>query len=144
MESSTNVMETDRWMDEVAKLQEMLVERDVLAGGRHAALLRLRRAHLFYPAEKRLQEDVQVRCNFVKRGIAEGDFTDTPLHDSTGESLLLSQALDGAGSQRVLLVGAAVFVLSALGPLQTRALAFLKMLSVVNPISKLFAAIFLC
>ena len=80
----------------------------------------------------------------MKRGIAEGEFTDTPLHDSTGESVLLSQALDGAGSQRVLLVGAAVFVLSALGPLQTRALAFLKMLSVVNPISKLFAAIFLC
>ena len=99
------MMETDKWMDEVAKFQEMLVERDVQAGGRHSALLRLRRAHLFYPAEKRLQEDVQVRCNFVKRGIAEGEFTDTTLHDSTGESLLLSQALDGAGSQRVLLVG---------------------------------------
>jgi large subunit ribosomal protein L40e len=104
MHDNENVWETDRWMDEVGRLQEMLVERDVAPCDRGDALLRLRRAHLFYPGEASLREDVQVACNFVTRGIVEGDFVDATLHKANGESVLLSRALDGAGSERVLVV----------------------------------------
>ena len=38
----------------------MLVERDVVDEDRKDALLRLRRAHLFYPAATQFQADVQV------------------------------------------------------------------------------------
>ena len=67
-------------------------------------LERLRRAHLFYPGVQALQQDVQVRCNYVTAGIDEGDFVDAPLHDAIGARVLLSQALEHTGAQRVLVV----------------------------------------
>ena len=124
-----DICETDRWMDEVAHLQDLLVTRDLpsspceqanealdqvssssfdvrrrMTCEQADALQRLRRAHLFYPGVDALQQDVQVRCNFVTAGICEGDFVDCSLHDSCGESVLFSQALDQAGSERVLVV----------------------------------------
>ena len=73
MERQTHVWATDRWMDEVAHVQDMLVARDVPDECHRAdALQRLRRAHLFYPGIESLQQDVQVRCNFVTAGIDEG------------------------------------------------------------------------
>jgi hypothetical protein len=105
MERQTDVWATDRWMDEVAHVQDMLVARDV-PDVRHRAdaLERLRRAHLFYPGVQALQQDVQVRCNYVTAGIDEGDFVDAPLHDAIGARVLLSQALEHTGAQRVLVV----------------------------------------
>ena len=87
-------------------MQDLLVTRDLPSSPweQADALQRLRRAHLFYPGVDALQQDVQVCCNFVTAGICEGDFVDCSLHDSCGESVLLSQALDQAGSERVLVV----------------------------------------
>ena len=106
MEENTNLWETDRWMDEVGRLQQLLVDRDVpQAAGKDEALLRLQRAHLFYPSVKRLQQDVQVQHSYVTAGITAGTFLDTQLHSATtGECLALSQALAQAGTQRVLVV----------------------------------------
>jgi hypothetical protein len=101
-----DICETDGWMDEVAHLQDLLVTRDLPSSPceQADALLRLRRAHLFYPGVDALQQDVQVRCNFLTAGICESDFVDCSLHDSCGKTVLLSQALDHAGSERVLIV----------------------------------------
>ena len=106
MEENTNLWETDRWMDEVGRLQELVVDRDVPQAARKVeALLRLQRAHLFYPSVKRLQQDVQVQHSYVTAGIKKGTFVETQLHSATtGECLALSQALAQAGTQRVLVV----------------------------------------
>ena len=106
MEDNTNLWETDRWMDEVGRLQQLVVDRDVpQAARRDEALLRLRRAHLFYPSVRSLQLDVQVQHSYVKAGITEGTFVDSQLHSATtGECLALSQALAQTGTQRVLVV----------------------------------------
>jgi len=106
MEKNTNLWETDRWMDEVGRLQQLLVDRDVpQAAGKDEALLRLQRAHLFYPSVKRLQQDVQVQHSYVTAGITEGRFVEAELHSATtGECIALSQALAQTGAQRVLVV----------------------------------------
>jgi hypothetical protein len=93
-------------MDEVGRLQQLVVDRDVPQADRKVeALLRLQRAHLFYPSVKRLQQDVQLKYSYVTAGITEGTFLDTRLHSATtGECLALSQALAQAGTQRVLVV----------------------------------------
>jgi len=70
-------------MDEVGKFQRLLVQRDVSPCDQQGALLRLQRAHLFYPTAECLQHNVQVQHNFVTVGIAEGDFVDTQLHHAT-------------------------------------------------------------
>ena len=106
MEENTNLWETDRWMDEVGRLQQLVVDRDLpQAARRDEALLRLRRVHLFYPSVRSLQLDMQVQHSYVTAGIKEGTFVDSQLHSATtGECLALSQVLAQTGTQRVLVV----------------------------------------
>jgi hypothetical protein len=106
MEENTNLWETDRWMDEVGRLQQLVVDRDLpQAARRDEALLRLRRAHLFYPSVRSLQLDMQVQHSYVTAGIKEGTFVDSQLHSATtGECLALSQVLAQTDTQRVLVV----------------------------------------
>ena len=104
MENNSDIRQADTWMDEVAKFQTMLVERDVAAEDRKDALLRLRLAHLFYPAVTQFAADVQVSCNFVMAGIDVGEFVDVQVHDTDGSSILLSDVLAVAATPRVLVV----------------------------------------
>ena len=50
VEENKRVWESDLWMDEVGHFQQLLVDRDIESrDDRRDALLRFRRAHLFYP-----------------------------------------------------------------------------------------------
>jgi hypothetical protein len=59
-----DICETDRWMDEVAHLQDLLVTRDLPSSSceQANALLRLRRAHLFYPMRASMRCRKTYRC----------------------------------------------------------------------------------
>ena len=73
-----------KFVDEVCRLQQLVVDRDVpQADRRDEALLRLQRAHLFYPSVSSLQQDVQVQHSYLTAGITEGRSVESELHSAT-------------------------------------------------------------